>query len=120
MKRKKKNVPSSQLSKFLCVSGCAVKLPMLFCVSGSRCNTVNQPLSLPVTKKLTQAHRSYQSYFSQKNTRPSLSTNVEPVTRLFMLSCFATTTTKIRKKKQKKKKQPLPSDPQNNCQCIKA
>lgn len=44
------------MSRFLCASGCAVKLTVLFFVSDSCFNTVNQPLSLPVTQTLTQAH----------------------------------------------------------------
>ena len=59
MKREeKKNILPSQMSRLpVCVWLCCKKLTMLFCVSDSRCNTVNQPLSLPVTKTLTQAHR---------------------------------------------------------------
>lgn len=44
------------MSRFLCVSDCAIKHTVLFCVSDSHCNTVNQPLPLPVTRTLTQAH----------------------------------------------------------------
>lgn len=73
------------MSRFLCVSGCAVKLTMLFCVSDSRCNTVNQPLSLPVTKTLTQAHWGSVIFQSEEDMGPSLSTNVEQGTLVFIL-----------------------------------